>query len=88
MNILNIWNTGGVTETLLAFAAIVSGIFWYQAYKASKSGSQQQDLARGTQYYDTNVPIWKLPKFWLGVAVWVIILLAIAFIVAPDYKGV
>lgn len=88
MTLLNIWHTGGVTETLLAFAVVVSGIFWYQAYKATKSGSQQQDLQKGTQYYKENIPIWKLPKFWLGVVVWVIILLAIAFIVAPDYKGV
>lgn len=88
MNILNIWHSGGITEALLGFAAIVSGILWYQAYKASKSGSQKQDLNKGTQYSNENTPIWKLPKFWLGVAVWVIILLAIAFIVAPDYKGV
>lgn len=84
MNLLNIWNTGGVTEVLLLFAAIVSGIFWYQTYKAVRSGSIKQLEGGSTE----NVPFYKLPKFWLGVAVWVIILLAIVFIVAPDYKGV
>jgi uncharacterized membrane protein len=88
MNLLNIWHSGGVTEALLAFAVLISGIFWYQAYKGSRSGSQQQDLKKGTQYSDQNISIFKLPTFWLGVAVWVLVLLAIIFIVAPDYKGV
>lgn len=79
MTLLNIWHTGGVTEALLGFAVVVSGIFWYQTYKAYKSGSQDGG---------EKISVLKMPKFWLGVAVWVIIFLAIAFIVAPDYTGV
>lgn len=83
MNLLNIWHTGGITEALLGFAVIVSGILWYQVYKASKSGSIKQYEGGSA----VNVPFYKLAKFWMGVAVWVIIILAIAFIVAPDYRG-
>ena len=86
MNLLNIWHSGGVTEALLGFAAIVSGIFWYQTFKAVKSGSDQQVPGGIDQFGDMK--FYQLPKFWLGVGVWVVVLLAIAFIVAPDYKGV
>lgn len=82
--LLNIWHSGGVTEALLGFAVIVSGIMWYQVYKAMKSGSRQQFGEDSS----ANIPFYKLPKFWIGIAAWVIVILAIAFIVAPDYKGV
>ena len=88
MNILNIWHSGGVTEMLLAFAAIVSGIFWYQTYKAAKSGSEQQLPGGGYADLKKNIPFYQMPKFWLGVAVWVVVILALVFIVGPDYKGV
>lgn len=89
MYLLSIFNTGGVTLALTLFAIVVSGILFYQVWKAQKSGNVQQG-GPGQMPVESaeNIPFYKMPKFWMGVAVWVLYLIVMVFVVAPDYKGV
>ncbi len=47
-------------------------IYMVIAYKASKSGSQTQDLQKGVQYSDENIPIYKLGQFKFSVALFIV----------------
>lgn len=87
MTLANIFHTGGLTLGLTLFTILVVGILWYQAFKASRSGGAQQDLKRGTQYDNKNIPVYKQAKFLMGLGVIVLYIIAM-IIVASDYKGV
>ena len=62
-----------------------AAIFFWTAYKASKSGSVIQDqYAPGAKReYDENVPIYKIPQFWFGVA---LVIAAIVFIIMQNHE--
>lgn len=83
--LLNIFSEGAAEITIGLFLVLggLSFFFFYQAIKASKSGSTQQTPYG--QKTDGNIPIWKLPKFWMGVAV-IIFLVICLLIVNADYR--
>ena len=85
MTLLSIFNTGGLTLVLTIIAIGLSGNFFWRAYRASQSDSYQ-DTPTGTKHFG-KMPIYKLPSFWMGVAVIVLYIIAM-LVVASDYKGV
>lgn len=75
----SVWQGG--LWVIVALPLIGAAIFFYQAYKASQSGSTTQ-VNRGGQvikvHSDENVPIYKLGKFWFGVG---LVVAAIVFVI-------
>lgn len=86
MNILNIFHTGGLTLGLSAVALILTLIFWIPAFKARKSEHGYYDKNHKWIKLSDTTPLVKQNKFWFGVAVIVLYLVAMYF-VAQDYKG-
>lgn len=86
MELISIFNTGGVTLALTAIWLVLSGWFGYQAYKAHNSGWNQQ-TTEGIKEGDEKIPYKKVPQFWGAVLVTLIYFIAMLF-VASDYKGV
>ena len=76
--------TGGLFGILSLFAfAIILPMLW-NAWKASRSGSETQ-TPTGIVYSDKNIPIYKIARFWIAVAVfglWIWAMLA----VRSDYR--
>lgn len=60
-----------------------AGIFFYQAYKASKSGATKQTLEGGTKDVPGNVSIFQIPRFWIGVAL-IVALIVVVIMVNGD----
>lgn len=87
MNILSIFHTGGLAETLTALGAIGVGYFWRRAYKAHNSGWQQDTLTTGHTEGPEKIPYKKIPETYFALAIFVLWLAAIIS-VAIDYKGV
>lgn len=58
--------------------------FFYTAYKASKSGSVTRDPKTMLEIQsDENVPIYKIPQFWFGVA---LVIAAVVFIIMQNHE--
>lgn len=89
MQLLNIFNTGGVTLGLSLAALVILFMCWKDIPKGMKQPYGHYDHMSGkfiqqapkTKFYQIN-------KFWIGLCVVVIYILVLWLIVAPDYKGV
>lgn len=56
----------------------LAGMFFYMAYRSSKSGSLKNPLYTGGKKEEGgNVPIYQLPVFWFGVVCFVASLIII-----------
>jgi hypothetical protein len=61
---------GGGLWTVIVLIAGIAAIFFYQAFKGAKSGSEQQ-VDSGTpnvhvEQNSENIPVYKLPSFLVG----------------------
>ena len=86
MQLINIFNTGGLTTGLTLFWAVISGIMLYQTFKAHNSGWTQQ-APDGIKEGKEKVKFTSIPQFWIFIALTAFYILALLF-VASDYKGV
>lgn len=86
MILLNLFKTGGLTLGLTIVWALLVTWFLVQAIKAHNSGGTQQ-LRTGGQLTDNiKTPFYKIPQFWMAVAVTALYIFALLQ-VASDYKG-
>jgi hypothetical protein len=87
MTLLNILHSGGAFWGLTAVFVVLEAIFLFQLIKGQKSGSVQQDLAKGTQTYKKPIPLFKNPFIWLMIIVLVAYIFTLSQL-SSDYKGV
>ncbi len=86
MQLINIFNTGGLTLGLTLFWAVLSVVFLYQAFQARKSGWSQQ-TPEGIKEGKEKIKLTKIPQFILFLILTGAYLIAMVF-VAIDYMGV
>ncbi|GEM_PF-3176552 len=80
MTLLNLFKTGGLTLGVSAVFALITGIFLYQSFKASKSGSYTNDVL-GVHESKENISFWKLDTTklaYVAIVLWIVSLIAIA----------
>lgn len=82
---LNVFASGGAFWGVTAVAVLLEIIFLYQLFAGQKSGSQQQDLDKGTQYYKEPIKWYKNTFFWLALTVAGLYVFALSQI-ASDYR--
>lgn len=61
----SVWGDGLIVLPILT--ALASVVFFYTAFRASKSNSTQQIPGQGTKDNTGNVPIYQSGRFWFGV---------------------
>lgn len=75
-----LWPIGLLLFLLLAW-------FWYQAYKAHRSGWIRRTVKDGKliiEEGDEKIPLYKIPQFWFGIVI-VMIAVIIGFMIHSDY---
>lgn len=82
---LNVFASGGAFWGVTAFFVLLEIVCLYQFFAGQKSGSQQQDLNKGTQYYKEPKK-WYKNNFFRGAVIILILYVFALTQIASDYR--
>jgi hypothetical protein len=88
MSLLTIWASGLLTPVIIGIGVLGTSWFWYQAWRAHKSGGIQQGVPGNFEpkLDGKKTPLGAVHKFWFGVII-LALTIAVLLIIASDYRG-